>query len=100
MDKQQVLSFIEGQLATGKISREDLKIFTGDSSMSQPIGSAPYSPTSQALPTKHESSKNLINTFYAIGAIIVTIGVGILIAQHWDEIGFLGRIVVTAGISF
>ena len=81
MDKQQIISFIEEQLTTGKISKEDLINIGGNKT------------------TKQESSRNLINTFYGIGAIIAIIGVGILVNQHWDEIGFAGRILVTLGIS-
>ena len=84
MDKQQIVSFIEEQLATGLISKGDLLNLASNNN---------------AAPAKEESSKNLINTFYGIGAIIAVIGVGILVAQHWKEIGFLGRVLVTLGIS-
>ena len=85
MDKQQIISFIEEQLAEGKISKGDLSSLAG--------ASIDISPVKEGTP------RNIINTFYGIGAIIVIIGVGILVAQHWDEIGFMGRILATLGIS-
>lgn len=91
MDKQQVIAFIERQLATGIITAADLSnILTGSGQVMQaPPGAAP----------REENSKNLIHTFYGIGAVIALIGVGILVAQNWNEIGFGGRVVVTLGIS-
>ncbi len=91
MDKQQIISFIETQLRENKISKEDLvTLAQGNISLAQTV----------PVSTKEESSKNLINTFYAIGAIIAVVGVSILVGQNWDEIGFAGRIIVTLGISF
>jgi uncharacterized membrane protein len=87
MDKQQTLEFIQRQIATGNISKEDLvKLASAEGSGVVPA-------------TKEESSRNLINVFYAIGAIIAIIGVIILLVQNWYEIGFVGRVVVTLGIS-
>ncbi|MDB5204777.1 MAG: hypothetical protein JWP09_805 [Candidatus Taylorbacteria bacterium] len=98
MDKQQIITFIAEQIATGKISKSDLVTLWGeDSNVAQQISSTiqPINP----VVDKEESSNNLINTFYGIGAIIAILGVSILVAQHWDEIGFFGRILVTLGIS-
>lgn len=78
MEKQEIISFIETQIADGKISREDLLNINAD---------------------KHETSKNLINIFYVIGAIIAIIGITILTVQNWSDIGFFGRIFITLGIS-
>ncbi|KND49129.1 MAG: hypothetical protein AB198_02565 [Parcubacteria bacterium C7867-003] len=98
MDKQQIVAFIEGQLATGKISKEDLLVLAGGSPHI-PVPS--YNSNSNIVEVSHkeESSKNLINTFYGIGAIIVLGGIAVLIGQNWEEIGFLGRVLVTLGIS-
>ncbi len=87
MDKQQTIAFIEDQLAAGKISKED--IFS--------IASRGAPVSRSVMPTS--SSKNLISTFYGIGAIIALIGIVILIEQNWTQIGFGGRILVTLGIS-
>lgn len=87
MDKLQTIAFIREQVAEGKISKEELlEIVKGSDAASFHL--------------KEESSKNLINVFYAIGAIIAVIGVIILVADNWDQIGFVGRVLVTLGISF
>ena len=79
MNKEETIAFINKQIEEGKITKEDLlAMSTGP----------------------HSSSQNLINTFYGIGAIIVLVGVSILTAQHWSEIGFAGRCIVTLGIAF
>jgi uncharacterized membrane protein len=48
---------------------------------------------------KQENSKNIINVFYVIGAIIAVIGIVILVVQNWSSIGLAGRIFVTSGVS-
>ena len=94
MDKQQVISFIQEQLTAGKITRDDLM------SLSSPGTATPSVPhVPEDTHHKEDSSKKLINTFYGIGAIIMLGGIGILIGQNWDEIGFVGRIMVSLGIS-
>ncbi len=96
MDKQQIIAFIEGQLATGRITKADLLEFIG----SDPTLQSGFVPVSAgAEPIKEENSKNVIHTFYGIGVITAIIGVGILIIQNWNEIGFGGRVLVTLGIS-
>jgi hypothetical protein len=99
MDKQQIVSFIETQLATGKISREDL-LLLADNTIPSSFNTAPVFNTGVVeTPHKDESSKNIINTFYGIGAIIAIGGVAVLVGQNWIEIGFTGRTLVTLGIS-
>ena len=87
MDKQQIISFIEEKIREGKISKDDI-VAIGSMQAGQPNEI-----------TKMETSKNLIGILYGVGAIIAIIGVCILISQHWDEIGFAGRVGVTLGIS-
>jgi hypothetical protein len=91
MNKEQLTTLIKEQFATGNISREDLLDIAnsgGAASLSTP-----------ATASQAETSKTLIHVFYGIGAIIAIAGVGTLIAQNWNEIGFAGRILVTLGIS-
>jgi hypothetical protein len=87
MEKQQLISLIQSQIAEGKISKEDLSQIISAEVVSAPVV------------VKEETSKKLIDVFYAIGGIIAVIGVIILVAQNWAEIGLLGRIFVTLGIS-
>jgi len=101
MDKKQIVTFIDEQLATGKISREDLLTLANNGIPQSIDDNSVLVSNSSNIPHKHkeESSKKIINTFYAIGAIITLGGVVVLIGQNWTEIGFIGRISVTLGIS-
>ncbi len=83
MEKHDIVSYIETQLKEGKITRDDLRAIA-----------AKPSEKPQA-----ETSRSLIKVFYAIGATIVVIGVAILLAEHWDEIGFVGRIFFSLGVA-
>src|ERR1035437_1533501 len=82
MEKQQILSLIQDQLTKGVISNADLI---------QIANNIPPSPSS--------APKNLINVFYWIGAIISILGVSVLVIQHWNDIGFGGRLLATLGLS-
>lgn len=85
MDKQQITSFIQEQLAAGTISKEELMALAGSTSHSE---------------ADQKNSLNLISIFYFIGSITAVIGVCILVAQNWDALSFLTRLLVTLGISF
>jgi hypothetical protein len=100
MDKQQIVSFIEGQLASGKISKEDLVNLAQGVQVSQPQSSYANVDVGVAILAEQDNSRNIIHTFYIIGAIIAVVGVVVLLFQNWDEIGFIGRILVTLGIFF
>ncbi len=100
MDKQQIISLIQGQLENGKISKADLMTLINDSSATPNNTASNFIPVPPQQPSsKEENSKNLIHTFYGIGAMIVLVGVIILISQNWTQIGFSGRVSVTLGIS-
>jgi MFS family permease len=99
MNKQQIVSLIENQLAAGSISKEDLLAIANTNTQITTNQSPADNQNITGNSDKHESSKNLINVFYGIGAIIALVGVVILVEQNWNEIGFLGRVLVTMGIS-
>lgn len=98
MDRQQIISFIEGQLASGKISRGDLSNIANGGTGVSPQQSSGASPVNR-VSARENSSKSLTKVLYIIGAIIAIIGIVILLAQHWDDIVFFGRILSTLGIS-
>jgi len=104
MDKNQVISFIESQITAGKISKDDLLSIAGSgsasASASSMVSSMPNPVIVGVAPiSNNDTSKGLIHVLYSIGAIIAVIGVCVLIVQHWQEIGFFGRMLVTIGIS-
>lgn len=82
MNKQETLAFIQRQIESGVITREEA---AGMPSM--------------GVDTVENKSHNLINTFYGIGGVIVVIGVIILVVQNWQDIGFVGQMLVTLGLS-
>ena len=105
MDKKQIISLLETQLAAGTITRDDLAALMSGEAM--PVVSAVSAPSATSTPTaavpqKQEGnhSKYVVYALYAIGAVTALAGITILIAQNWEDIGFVGRILTTAGISF
>lgn len=97
MEKIQVLSFVQSQLEAGSITPEDLAALTGVAAPAvQPTATTP--PVAEAQPVSRNQS-SIINVFYGIGAVVALTGVGILVAQHWADIGFMGRVLVSAGIA-
>ncbi len=82
MDKEHTLAFVKQQLDAQIITRGDLL----------EIASEPHE-------KKEATSKNIVNVFYAIGAIIAFIGIAILIGENWNEIGIGGRLLVSLGVS-
>ncbi len=105
MDKKQIISLLETQLAAGTITRDDLSALANGEAM--PVVSTVSAPSTTSTPTaavpqKQEGnhSKYVVYALYAIGAVTALAGITILIAQNWEQIGFLGRVLVTAGIAF
>jgi hypothetical protein len=83
MDKTQILSLVQEKIKEGIITSDDLQKVMHEEQESK-----------QAHVTK-----NITNIFYIIGALIILIGAVILTVQNWDDIGFIGRVLVTFGIS-
>ncbi len=96
MDKQQLVSFINSQISIGKITKQDLLVIAqGDSGVSPT-----FVPKQQeVLPQDNTDHKNIGSAFLIIGAIIVIAGAVILVSQYWLTIGFIGRVLVTLGLS-
>lgn len=81
MDKKQALQSLQEQIKQNNLSKEEvLSLFEEGGE-------------------KETNSSKLINILYGIGSIIAIIGVVILIAENWDTIGFLGRVLVTMGLA-
>lgn len=86
MDNSQFLNEIQHQVEVGALTREEvLGLFSEESSV-----------------TDSDIKKSLGNIKMSqilsyVGAFIVFIGIVILIIQHWNDIGLVGRILVTLG---
>src|SRR6056297_3286586 len=86
MDKLQFLSEIQRQVEIGALTREEvLGIFKEESS------------TSEVDIKKSLRNIKMSQILSYIGAFIIFIGIVILVIQHWNDIGLLGRILVTLG---
>lgn len=95
MDRDQLLNLIKDKLDSGLISRQDLADVSGGN---LPQSQSVVTSTKEKEPTDHNSK--IVHVLYAIGVIIIVIGVIVLIAQSWDEIGLIGRVGVTLGLAF
>lgn len=96
MNKDETLALLEAQMKLGVVSKEDvLKLFGVSATMPAPA----VQPVRRASHEPKGFSIKLTNVFYGIGATVVLIGVIILVAQNWEELGFLGRLVATGGIA-
>lgn len=95
MEKQAIIAFLEGRVAEGDITKEELiGILRGEAT------AVSDSPAIIPVASHSEHSKGLIHTLYGIGAIIALAGISILIADNWETLGVIGRLTVTLGISF
>lgn len=82
MDKTQLLALVQQKIQEGIITKQDIDTLSS------------YNENKPEV-----QSHNITNIFYIIGAIITVIGVVILLAQNWTDIGFVGRVLSTLGIS-
>jgi hypothetical protein len=89
MEKQQLLSLLQAELRAGTVNQEEIRALIGQSSSNI---------EKQSL-DGDSSSHKVVNILYTIGAIIAIVGIVILLAQNWMEIGFAGRVLSTLGIA-
>lgn len=80
MDKTQLLALIREKIQDKTVTRDEVVAAASDEA-------------------RGGQAAHLTNIFYIIGALIAVVGAVILVATNWNEIGFAGRIVVSAGIA-
>src|SRR3989338_8796900 len=85
MDKNQVLAFIKQKLADGTVTSADVASLAPAAAAASPLGSQAPAGDRHSLVAK---------VLYALGALIVIIGAGILVADNWNTLGSGGRIFV------
>jgi hypothetical protein len=86
MDKETILSFITTQVTNGKVTKDEVMKTLDTKVTTHVIGD-------------NGLSRVFTNTTYTIGMIIISIAIGLLIADHWQEMNTLGHIILTIGIS-
>jgi hypothetical protein len=88
MDKQALLQELSGQIAAGHITKQDITPLLQDTTE--------HSENNRASLTQYFTINNI---FYLLGTIIVVLGLVFFVAQLWDDIGTVGRILVTFGLG-
>jgi len=91
MNKEELLQELSAKISTGEISRDEV--------FNRLNFAAPVAPQVSDEGTKKFSHFSVTKMLYVLGAAIVIIGIVIFVAQIWDDIGSLGRIVVTLGLG-
>lgn len=86
MDKNQILALLQQKIADGTISPADLAQFSS------------VAPAPAAAPAGDHGSL-VSKVLYALGALVVIVGAGILIGDNWDTLGSVGRIFVSLGLA-
>lgn len=91
MEKEALLQELAIKISTGEIKREELiEQLNIDFSKQKEISKTTIFKNVARFP---------LEIFYAIGAMIVAVGIMIFISQIWDIIGSLGRISITLGLG-
>jgi len=85
MNKNELLQELSQKVASGEISKEDI--------ISSLKAGGP------AHPNKDGMHFSVTKMLYVLGAAIVVVGIIIFIGQIWNDIGSIGRIVVTLGLG-
>lgn len=92
MSKEELLQELSTKISTGEISRDEV--------FNRLNFAAPVAPQKIGDEgTKKFSHSSVTKMLYVLGAAIVIIGIVIFVAQIWNDIGSLGRIVVTLGLG-
>lgn len=91
MNKEELLQELSTKINTGEISRDEI--------FSRLNFAAPTAPLVSDEGTKRFSHFSVTKMLYVLGAAIVIIGIVIFVAQIWNDMGSLGRIVVTLGLG-
>ncbi len=111
MNKEQVLNQVRYLVAQRQISQEELNqaFYGGMTSVAQGNAPAPVMSTQNVSPSSTVQTESgglmkkigqhvsMTHILYAIGGLVVLIGILVLVAQNWNELGAVGRIVITLG---
>jgi hypothetical protein len=104
MQKEQVLQFIQQQMANGVITENDLAILQGKpvvvTSSAQPASASPQAPVQAAVRTSEPTSLGISTALYAVGFVVIVVGIAIFLFQNWSIMGAAGRILSTFGLGF
>lgn len=91
MNKEELLQELSNKINTGEISQDEV---FGQFNLVTPTATQV---DNEKIKRSHHFS--ITKMLYALGAAVVIIGIIIFFAQIWDDLGSLGRIVVTLGLG-
>lgn len=92
MDKKEILRELSEKMTKGEITREDLMSYVG------PVASDSQEEDKENK--KWFASFSVNKLLYVLGTVIAIIGIIAFVAQIWDDIGSLGRVLITLGFGF
>lgn len=88
MTKEELLRELRTKISTNEMSREEVLGYL-NVAVPAPIQNKP----------DISSHFSITKILYVLGAIIVVVGVLVFVSEIWDDIGSLGRILVTLGVG-
>lgn len=91
MNKEQILAAVREGMQKGVITDADLR----GAAASSNLGGA----SEAAAPAASSRNSLVSRVLYALGGIIALIGVVVLVSDNWQELGIVGRLLVTLGFS-
>jgi peptidoglycan/LPS O-acetylase OafA/YrhL len=91
MNKEELLKELSNKITTGEISYDEMMSRFGLNAVVKEV------PAQASV--KVASNFSITKMLYALGAIIVVIGIILFTYQIWDSLGSMGRIVVTLGLG-
>lgn len=89
MNKEELLQELSTKINTGEISRGEVANTLGIATSQSGV----------AAGEKHTTLFSVTKMLYVLGAAIVVIGIVIFVSQIWQDIGSVGRILVTLGLG-
>ena len=92
MDKEQLFQELSTKVAQGEVSRNEIMQRFGLAQTVQPT----YTDNVEIKESHHLSVTKML---YALGAVIVVVGILIFMAQIWGDIGSFGHIQMTLGLG-
>lgn len=86
MDKKQLLDLIATKIEQGSITRAEV------------VAALDGVPTDVAVTNESGASRASV-ALYAIGFVVISVGIGMIVSENWQLLGVVGRLGITLGIG-
>lgn len=98
MNKEQIFNTIKDSLKTNTVTKSELVHFID--SLHGDVSHTSTEVMNRESNSDSDSTNSLVSkVLYTIGGIIAVSGILILLSNNWDNIGFIGRWLVTVGLG-